>query len=208
MDKLVKRFELLFVFALFVTGTLFLLRIAYLPIWVSTPIGLGLLLALRSFVHLRYQIKIPFALLTLMLLAIEVDAIGNLFGWYNQRFRFVQYDELSHCLVSALLIPVVVWLVQTGLNRYGYRLPIGLICFLSFATVFTLAGFYEVIELWDDKYLHAEPGWRIHGSYDTANDLQWDLLGMGTGAIVSYVVLRSRKVGLRAEQRGGRLRSQ
>ena len=59
-----------------------------------------------------------------------------------------------------------------------------------FTTVFTLAGFYEVIELWDDKYMHASPGWRIHGPYDTANDLQWDFIGMGVGAILSYFVLR------------------
>jgi uncharacterized membrane protein YjdF len=125
-----------------------------------------------------------------MILAVEIDAVGNLFGWYNQHYSHIQYDEFSHCIISALVLPGVVWGMKVGLDRFGYKLPVGMIAFFSFATVFALAGFYEVIELWDDKYMHPNPGWRIHGSYDTANDLQWDILGMGTGAIIGYVVLK------------------
>ena len=56
--------------------------------------------------------------------------------------------------------------------------------------MFTIAGFYEVLELWDDKYMHPEPGMRIHGPYDTANDLQWNLLGMGIGALATYAAFK------------------
>lgn len=193
MKGFVTRFQVPILAAFFIAGSLFLFRLAYLPIWTSTAIAMGLIVCFQYFILARYGIRIPIVLAALMLLAVEADAIGNLFGWYNQRYSLIQYDEFSHCLVSALVVPVIVWGMKVGLDRFGYRLPVGLIAFFSFATVFTLAGFYEVIELWDDKYMHPSPGWRIHGSYDTANDLQWDILGMGTGAIVAYIVLKRQQ---------------
>lgn len=190
MKSFVNRFEVPILAVFFIAGSLFLFRLAYLPIWTSTPIALVLIVGFWYFILLRYEIKVPVILAALMLLAVEIDAIGNLFGWYNQHYSVIQYDEFSHCLVSALVLPVIVWGLKVGLDRFGYRLPIGLIAFFSFATVFTLAGFYEVIELWDDKYMHPNPGWRIHGPYDTPNDLQWDFIGMGLGAIIGYIVLK------------------
>ncbi|MEP7273532.1 MAG: hypothetical protein ABI882_18695 [Acidobacteriota bacterium] len=190
MGDFVKRLQPLFVLGFVAAGALFLLRVAYLPIWLSTAVGLALLLSFRHFVRVQHGIIIPLYLLALLLAAIEVDAIGNLFGLYNQRYKYVQYDEIAHGLIPALVVPVIVWLVRQGLARFGYRLPLGLIVFFSFTTVFTLAGLYEVIELWDDKYMHPVPGWRIHGAYDTANDLQWDFLGMGLGAICSFLIMR------------------
>jgi len=38
--------------------------------------------------------------------------------------------------------------------------------------------------------MHPEPGMRIHGPYDTANDLQWNLLGMGIGALATYAAFK------------------
>lgn len=194
MPDKAKRRDVVIVLALLLAGALFLLRLAYLPIWVSTPIGLVLLIGAWSFLYYRVGVRAPATLFLLLLAAIEVDAFGNLLGLYNQRFRYVQYDEFSHCLISALVLPVVIWLMRAGLARRGLRIPTGFIAFFAFTAVFTLAGLYEVIELWDDKYFHPEPGWRIHGSYDTANDLQWDILGMGTGALIGYLVLRSREM--------------
>ena len=197
MAEFWKRFDWVIPIMFAAAGALFLFRLPYLRIFISTPIGLGLLIAFRYYVQFRYKVQIPVILLLLVLAAIEVDALGNLFNLYNQRFRVIQYDEFSHCLTTALVLPVIVWLVRTGITRYDYRLPIGLIAFFTFTTVFTLAGFYEVIELWDDKYMHAEPGWRIHGPYDTPNDLQWDFIGMGIGAIISYFVLRRYEKGIK-----------
>ena len=80
-----------------------------------------------------------------------------------------------------------------GLRHFGYELPLGLIVFFALTTMFTLSGFYEVLELWDDKYMWPTPGMRIHGAYDTPNDLQCDLLGMIIGGLVAYAVLRREK---------------
>jgi uncharacterized membrane protein YjdF len=193
MENFVRRFQLPILGAFFLAGSLFLFRMAYLPIWTSTPIAVLLIGGFWYFILLRYGIRVPAILAGFMLLAVEIDAIGNLFGWYNQRYSLIQYDEFSHCVISALVLPVIVWGMKVGLDRFGYRLPIGLIAFFSFATVFVFAGFYEVIELWDDKYMHPAPGWRIHGAYDTPNDLQWDIIGMGIGAIIGYIALNRQQ---------------
>jgi hypothetical protein len=63
---------------------------------------------------------------------------------------------------------MMVWLLNAGLKRFNYHLPLALVTLFAITIVFTLSGFYEVLELWDDKYMHPDPGWRIHGSYDTA----------------------------------------
>lgn len=191
MNDFVRRYSLVIVGAFILALALFLFRLAYLPIWTSTTIGLILLMALRHFLDIRYQIKAPLYLVGLLLLAIELDAIGNLLKLYEQRFRYMQYDEITHALVPALVMPVVIWVMQSALVRFGYHLPPGVVVLFALTLVFTLAGIYEVLELWDDKYMHPTPGWRIHGAYDTSNDLQWDLIGMGTGALVTYLIHRS-----------------
>jgi uncharacterized membrane protein YjdF len=193
INDLVKRFDYLIVTFFLLAGSLFLFRLAYLPIYTSTSVGLVLLWMFREFIKIRFQIVPPIWVLFLLLGAIEVDALGNLFGLYNRTFSVIQYDEISHCLISGLVMPVVTWLLMLVINRNGFKLSVGYIAFFAFTTVFTFAGFYEVIELWDDKYMHQTPGWRIHSPYDSPNDLQWDLLGMGTGAIAAYFLLKKNQ---------------
>jgi uncharacterized membrane protein YjdF len=86
-----------------------------------------------------------------------------------------------------------VWLLRAGLDRFGYRLPLGLVTFFAVMTMFTISGFYEVVELWDDKYMWPTPGMRIHGAYDTANDLQCDLIGMTVGGLMAYAILKRQR---------------
>lgn len=194
MSEIVKlRLQITAFLLLFLGAVFFLLKLAYMPIWFSTPLGLLMLIAFRYLLDATLGLKVPLSIILLMMAALEVDALGNYFDLYNQRFRLVQYDELAHCFTSGLVVPPIVWLTRVLLYRFGVQIPLGLICFFTFTIVFMLAGFYEVIELWDDKYFHPEPGWRIHGSYDTANDLQWDLMGMGVGAILSYFLLRGTR---------------
>ncbi len=190
IDIVKRRLQVAAFIVLLLAAVFFLLKLAYMPVWFSTSLGLLMLIAFRYLLDATFGIQVPLKIILLMMAALEVDALGNYFNLYNQRFRIVQYDELAHCFTSGLVVPAIVWLIRVLLERFGVHIPLGLICFFTFTVVFTLAGFYEVIELWDDKYFHPEPGWRIHGAYDTANDLQWDLLGMGVGAILSYFVLR------------------
>lgn len=194
MNKTVKRYEIPIVAGLLIWGTLFLLKMAYLRIWISTPICVAYLWAIYAYVKARYDAKIPFALLFMVWASVALDGLGNLFDFYNNSpFKYFKYDEFTHTAVPALTAPVIVWLLRAGLDHFGYRLPLGLVTFFAVTTMFTLSGFYEIVELWDDKYMWPAPGMRIHGSYDTANDLQCDLLGMAIGGLIAYALLKRQE---------------
>ncbi|MCI0389817.1 MAG: hypothetical protein MOB07_13795 [Acidobacteria bacterium] len=195
MNDLVKRFEPLIIAGLLVWGAVFLLRLPQLHVWVIQPICVAYLWAIYSFVKARYKVKIPILLLFLVWGSVALDSIGNLkfgdfHGLYKTKFTYFQYDEFTHTAVPALTAPVIVWLLRAGLDYFGYRLPLGLVTFFALTLMFTLSGFYEIIELWDDKYMWPAPGMRIHGPYDTANDLQCDLLGLTIGGLIAYAILK------------------
>lgn len=180
--------------AILVGGTIFLLRMAYLRIWFSTPICVAWLAAIYFYVRHRFEVKIPIILLLLVYVSVALDGFGNLFDFYNTKYKYFQYDEFTHTAIPALTAPVIVWLLNEGLKRFSYRLPLWVVTFFAVTTMFTISGFYEVIELWDDKYMWPQPGMRIHGSYDTANDLQCDLIGMAVGGLIAYLVLKRREM--------------
>jgi len=185
--------DVFIVAGLLIWGTIFLLKMAYLRIWFTTPICIAWLGSIYFYVQQRFEMKIPFVLLFLVYASVALDGLGNLFGWYSTRYKYVQYDELTHTIIPALTAPVIVWLLNEGLKRFGYRLPLGLVVFFAITTMFTISGFYEVVELWDDKYMHPQPGMRIHGAYDTPNDLQCDLIGMIAGGLIAYAALKERE---------------
>ncbi len=174
-------------------GSIFLLRMAYLRIWYSTPICIAWLSAIYLYVKQRFDVKIPITLFALVYASVALDGLGNLFDWYSTKYKYFQYDEFTHTAIPALTAPVIVWLLNEGLKRLGYPLPLWMVTFFAITTMFTISGFYEVIELWDDKYFWPQPGMRIHGSYDTANDLQCDLIGMAIGGVAAFVFLRRQK---------------
>ncbi len=195
MKTIVKRFELLIVTGLLVWGAVFLLRMPHLHVWMIMPISVAYLWAIYAFVKSRYEVKIPIALLSLVWASVALDALGNLKfggrpGLYDTKFSYFQYDEFTHTAIPALIAPVIVWLLRAGLERFGYRLPLGLVTFFAVTTMFTVSGFYEIVELWDDKYMWPQPGMRIHGPYDTPNDLQCDLLGLVIGGLMAYTILK------------------
>lgn len=174
-------------------GSIFLLRMAYLRIWYSTPICIAWLSAIYLYVKQRFDVKIPITLFALVYASVALDGLGNLFDWYSTKYKYFQYDEFTHTAIPALTAPVIVWLLNEGLKRFGYPLPLWAVTFFAITTMFTISGFYEVIELWDDKYFWPQPGMRIHGAYDTANDLQCDLIGMVIGGIAAFVFLRRQE---------------
>jgi len=195
MNKTVKRFEPLIVAGLLIWGAVFTLRLPHLHIWISLPICVAYLWTIYTYVKARYDVKMPLALLLMVWASVALDALGNLrFGGhlslYDTKFKYFQYDEFTHTTIPALTAPVIVWLLRAGLEYFGHRLPLGLVTFFAMTTMFTVSGFYEIVELWDDKYMWPQPGMRIHGSYDTANDLQCDLLGLTIGGLMAYAILK------------------
>lgn len=199
MNRWAKRFEVPILAVLVLWGAVFLLKMAYLRIWYSTPICVAYLATIYLFVKARYGLKIPILLMFLLYLSVVLDGLGNLFDLYNTRFKYVQYDEFTHTAIPALSAPMIVWLLRSGLNHFGYRLPLGLVTFFAMTTMFMLSGLYEVIELWDDKYMWPQPGMRIHGSYDTANDLQCNLVGMVIGGLIAHAIIHHKEYGTNEE---------
>ncbi|HEU0179191.1 MAG TPA: hypothetical protein VFV58_33415 [Blastocatellia bacterium] len=198
MNQITKRFEPLIIAGLLIWGVVFLLRLPYLQVWVIMPVCVAYLWAIHSFVRAHYKVKIPVALLFLVWATVALDSLGNLrfggsFSMYDTKFKYIQYDEFAHTVIPALVAPVIVWLLRAGLDRFGIRLPLGLVTFFAMTTVFTISGFYEIVELWDDKYMWPTPGMRIHGAYDTANDLQCDLIGMTIGGLMAYAILKRQR---------------
>lgn len=174
-------------------GSLLLLRFAYLPIYLSSLYCLIFLAAAWLYLWKRLGIRVPPLLVFLVYLTALLDGLGNYFQLYTSRFAYIQYDEFTHSASPALAAPVLVWLFNEGLKRFGYRLPLGLVTLFAVTAMFTIAGFYEIVELWDDKYMHPQPGMRIHGPYDTPNDLQWNLLGMVIGGLIAYWIMKRRE---------------
>lgn len=189
MNVLWRRLELPVVLILFLAGAGFLLKMCYLSLTFNTFFGLIFLTAVYSYVRLRHGLKLPVFLLLLVFAALQVDALGNFFRLYGTQLGPIQYDEFSHLTVQILVTPVIIWLFKKTLDTRGYTMPPGLTCFFGATVIFSLSAFYEIIELWDDIYFN---GQRIWGTYDTARDLQWDLLGILIGAGLSNVFLRAR----------------
>jgi uncharacterized membrane protein YjdF len=192
MNQLVRRLELPITLTMFLGGSAFLLKMCYLSLLFNTVFAFAYLFGFHWYLGARFRLLVPLPFLVLVFAAIEVDAIGNFFQMYGHSFGPLQYDEFSHMTVQILVTPLLVWLAHTGLDRSGYRLPAGLVSFFAATTVFSLSAFYEIIELWDELYFN---GHRIWGPHDTANDLQWDLLGLVLGALVAHRFLkRERRV--------------
>src|ERR1041385_4140105 len=171
-------------------GAAFLTKMCYMSLAFNTIFVIVFLGLFYFYVNARFNLRIPFTLLGLVFLALQVDALGNFFRMYGQKFGPLQYDEFAHMTVQVLVSPIIVWLVGNVLHRYGYRLPMKLTAFFAATIVFSLSAIYEIIELWDEIYFG---GHRIWGSYDTATDLQWDLCGIIIGTLFSCIMLRDTR---------------
>ena len=181
--------EIPLVMCALVAGAAFLTKMCYLSLVFNTIFVVAFLAVFYFYMTLRWNIRIPLTLLALVMLALQVDALGNFFRMYGRQFGPMQYDEFSHLTVQILVSPIIVWLVGRMLDQSGYRLPLKLTAFFAATIVFSLSACYEIIELWDEVYFH---GHRIWGPYDTATDLQWDLCGIVLGTVFSRIVLSAR----------------
>lgn len=166
-------------------GAAFLTKMCYLSLAFNTLFVIVFLSIFYFYAGARLNLRVPFALLATVFLALQVDALGNFFGMYGRAFGPMQYDEFAHMAVQVLVTPTIVWLVARTLEKSGYQLPLKLTAFFAATIVFSLSAAYEIIELWDERYFG---GQRIWGKYDTATDLQWDLCGIVLGTLLSCII--------------------
>jgi uncharacterized membrane protein YjdF len=187
MSELFRRFHFPILILMFLIGAAFLLKMCYLSLAFNTIFGLGYLTLFYFFVRARYGLAVPPVLLGLVLVGVEVDALGNYFRMYGQPLGPLQYDEFAHMTIQVLVTPLFVWLLREGIERAGQQLSLGFTTFFAGATIFGLSAFYEIIELWDELYFG---GHRIWSTRDTSTDLQFDLFGIIVGAVLAYALLR------------------
>ena len=129
--RYINRFEIPLVLLSLVAGAAFLTKMCYLSLLFNTIFVIAFLGIFYWYLRARWSIRIPIALLGLVFMALQVDALGNYFRMYGQRFGPMQYDEFSHLAVQVLVSPVIVWLVNRVLGRFGYNLPFKLTIFFA-----------------------------------------------------------------------------
>jgi uncharacterized membrane protein YjdF len=184
--SLIRKLEIPVVLLSLFAGAAFLTKMCYLSLAFNSVFVIAFLALFYFYVRARLHIEIPLVLLGLVFAASQVDALGNFFRLYGQRFGPIQYDEFAHMSVQILVSPIIVWLVSRLLHQFGFRLPLKLTAIFAASMVFCLSAAYEIIELWDEIYFG---GKRIWGPYDTATDLQWDLCGIILGTVLASIVL-------------------
>lgn len=167
--------------------TLLLLRLPYrLPV---TNILLSTL-ALSSFyfyLRLRLNIRVPSFMILCLVFSIALDVIGNRYGLFSQRIGLFPYDIVTHFAASGLSFVPVMWLIIKLIRRFDYRLSLGFVAFFSATTAFSLAGYYEITELIDERLLG---GHRIWTPRDTVQDLAADLVGIVIAAVFYSLIIR------------------
>lgn len=189
MNQLLRRIELPLVLILLLAGSAFLLKMCYLSLALNVIFGLLLLGTFYVYIRFRHEFRMPPLLLFLVFAAIQTDALGNYFRMYGHDFGPIKYDEFAHLAVPTLVTPAIIWLVHATLEKLGHRLSPIVTSFFAATTIFSISAFYEIIEYWDEVYFS---GQRIWSKYDTANDLQWDLIGIVAGTLIAYLVLKIR----------------
>jgi uncharacterized membrane protein YjdF len=191
---LLHKLEIPLVMLTLFAGAAFLTKMCYLSLVFNTLFAVVFLAIFYWYVRIRLKLRVPLVLLGLVFVALQVDALGNLFRMYGRQFGPMQYDEFSHLAVQVLVSPIIVWFVDSLLHERGYNLPLKLTAFFAATTVFSLSAAYEIIELWDEVYFG---GQRIWGKYDTATDLQFDLCGIIVGTVFSCIMFRIANFELR-----------
>lgn len=172
--------------------TVLLLRLPYRAPLANTLLTAIGLTSVYAYLKLRLDIGIPFGALLCLVVSVVLDIVGNQFGLFSQRIGLIPYDIITHFTASGLSFILVMWMMMRLIDRFGYRLPPGLIAFFSVTTTFSLAAYYEITELIDERLLGGQRMWNPR---DTAQDLAADLTGIIIAAIVYALVVRRRARG-------------
>ena len=145
--------------------------------------------SLYYYLRLRLRMRIPSRVLICLVLAIVMDMVGNRYGLFSQRIALIPYDIITHFTASGLSLVAVVWILIGLVKKFDYRLPLGFIAFFSVTIAFSLASYYEITELIDERVFG---GHRIWNPRDTSQDLAADLTGIIIAAVAYTLWIRRR----------------
>jgi uncharacterized membrane protein YjdF len=184
-----RRYEFLaFSIAAFVCKSALLVRLPYrLPAENALYTTL-LLLAFYLYFRFRYKVTPPLVVVIFLGAAVGIDVFGNAFQLYGRKLGPLEYDEFTHFVGSGLSLVPAMWLLRATTRKFGVMLPLDLLAFLSTSIAFSFCAYYEILELWDERY------WgdfqRLWSAQDSANDLQWDLSGIVIAALLTALVFK------------------
>jgi uncharacterized membrane protein YjdF len=167
-----------------------LLKLPYRTPLVNSLLTLCTFSSFYLYLKLRLALQMPLTMILCLVFAIVIDVIGNQFGLFSQRIASVPYDTITHFLASGFSLLPVMWLLMELIRRYQYKLPLGFIAFFSVTTAFSLAAYYEITELLDERLFG---GHRMWTPRDTSQDLAADLAGIIIAAIGYTLVIRRRR---------------
>jgi uncharacterized membrane protein YjdF len=189
---------MIFTVIAFIGKSALLIRMPYRTVEMNTIYTLGLLLLFYCFYRFRSKMIPPGAVVLFLAGAVAVDVFGNYFHLYQRevgplivlfgtQISPMPYDHIAHFAGAGLSLPATMWLLRTGTRRLGHKLPLNLIAFLSVTITFSFAAYYEVLELWDEKFFNGKRIWTLQ---DTSLDLQNDLIGIVVSALISAAVFK------------------
>jgi uncharacterized membrane protein YjdF len=182
---------------IFVSKSLLLVRLPYREWNVNALYTALILAAFYCYFRFRYKLAPPLVLIFFLASAVAVDVIGNYFQLYGHEFGPVQYDEFSHFVTAGLSLPPAMWLLRSTTRRFGLIIPLNLLAFLSVTIAFSFTAYYEILELWDEKFFG---GKRLWTPTDSANDLQFGLAGIVLAALITATVFKIRDRSLAIER--------
>jgi len=169
--------------------TVLLLRLPYRSPVANILLSTLALSSLYFYLRLRLNIRLPRVMILCLVLSIVLDVIGNRYGLFSQRIASIPYDIITHFAASGLSFLPVMWLLIALTRRFAFRLPLGFVTFFSVTTAFSLAAYYEITELIDERLLG---GHRIWTPRDTVQDLAADLIGIVIAAVCYSLAIRTR----------------
>ena len=189
---------MIFAVIAFVGKSALLIRMPYRSVEMNTIYTLLLILLFYCFYRFRNKMIPPGAVVMFLAGAVAVDVLGNYFHLYGrdigpQIFLYgaqispIAFDHISHFAGAGLSFPASMWLLRTGMRKMGHKLPLNLIAFLSVTITFSFASYYEVLELWDEKFFGGKRIWTLQ---DTSLDLQNDLIGIVVSALICTAVFK------------------
>ena len=152
--------------------------------------GIYTLLALAgllSYIRFRLQIRPPLLMIICPGAAVLLDIVGNHFGLFSVTFGILPYDVVAHFVGTGLSFAAVIWLLQAIIKRFNYRIPSGMVVFFAITTTFSLAAFYEIVELWDEQLFNDQ---RIWTPADTPHDLASDIAGAVAAALIYALIVK------------------
>ena len=170
--------------------TVLLIRMPYRPPVVTTLYSALAVFSFYAYFRWRLGIRMPAVFFVGLGLGVLLDIIGNQYGFFSRRVALIPYDVITHFVTCGLAAIPIMWLLLALIDRFNYRLPLGMVTFFAVTTTLSLAAFYEVLELWDELLLG---GHRLWTPRDTPQDLGSDLGGAFLGAVLYALVLLWRR---------------